>query len=485
MNNIIPAVRSYKEFGGKRRYDEKEIKYVTNESFLDETYLIEIDKDNFTVTAKTERGFFNAKKTLEFITDSDGYVPYVRVYDFPRFSYRAFMIDSCRHMQSMDELKAFIEAASKLKYNYFHWHLSDDQGYRIESEVFPLLNKVGSWRKCEGFAKTGTEPYGGFYTKEQIAEIVEFCRQRYIEVIPEIDLPGHTTSILASYPELSCTGKDIEVKTVHGIFKDILCAGNEDVYDFCFKLIDEVSQLFPCRYFHIGGDEAPKARWEKCEKCQAAIKRENLQNEEQLQGYFTKRICSYLKSKGKIPMCWNESLNSGLIEKDVIINDWMDFKHKSEDFANGGGKIIIEDFFSFYLDYPYGKTPLKKTYCFNPVLKRLNSAGRDNILGVEAPIWTEFADTFERLCYLSFPRLAAIAETGWTGEENRSYKSFLKRAKDFEKTLLSLGIKQADPKYWNPKGTNKLKDISRLYYKKLSPKTLKWLLKPEENNLED
>lgn len=484
MNNIIPVVRSFKELGGKRKFEKKDITYVTDESYLEETYTIEITQNSFTVTAKTARGFFNAEKTLEFLVDENGFVPCVKVHDFPRFSYRAFMIDSSRHMQSIDELKTFIEAASRLKFNYFHWHLSDDQGYRIESEVFPALNEVGSWRKCEGFAKDENEPYGGFYTKKQIAEIVEFCRQRYIEIVPEIDLPGHTTAMLASFPNLSCTGKNIEVKTVHGIFKDILCAGNEDVYDFCFKLLDEVTELFPCKYFHIGGDEAPKARWKKCEKCQAAIKRENLQNEEQLQGYFTKRICTYLKEKGKIPVCWNESLNSGMIEKDVVISDWFDIKHKSEEFANGGGKIIVENL-SYYLDYPYGKTPLKKTYNFNPVLNRLNENGRKNILGVEAPLWTEFIDTFDRLCYLAFPRLSAVAETGWSDEENRSYKSFLKRAKNFEKTLLTLGIKQANEQKWNPAGINKLKDMARLYYKKLTPKTIRWLMKPEEFDMED
>lgn len=482
---IIPTPVKYTYNGRKRKLSKHEISFVKNDKFLEETYEIEITENSATVTAKGEKGFFYAEKTLEFMTDESGFVPLSRVYDFPRFSYRAFMVDSSRHMQSVDELKAFIEAASKLKFNFFHWHLSDDQGYRIESEVFPKLNSVGSWRKNEGFGKGGSEPYGGYYTKAQVKEIVDFCKQRHIEVIPEIDLPGHTTSLLASYPNLTCGGREIEVKNVHGIFKDILCAGKEETYDFCFKLLEEVIELFPCEYFHIGGDEAPKARWKVCPDCQAAIKRENLENEEQLQGHFTKRICEFLKAHGKKPICWNESLKSGMIENDTVICDWLDPRHDSEKFANGGGKIIIEDFSHYYLDYPYGRTSVKKTYGFEPLLKRLGGVGRENVLGVEAPIWTEFADNFQRLSYLCFPRLAAVAESGWSKPENKNYSDFERRAVSFGKTLLKLGIEQADVSAWNPVGLSKARDFSRVYYRKLTPTVIRWLLKPEEYILED
>ena len=480
--NIIPKPQSVIEYKGSRALKKDDIIFVKDESFLSETYEIEITKEKAVVKYKTEKGKAYALNTLSQLTDEKGRVPLLKITDFPRFSYRGFMIDSARHMQTIDEIKAYIEAAAMFKFNYFHWHLCDDQGVRFECESYPLLNEVGSYRKGHGFGSENMETYGGFYTKEEIKDVIEFCKERYIEVIPEVDIPGHTVAMLASYPELSCRGEKIEVETTPGIHKDIMCAGKESTYEFCFGVLSEIMELFPCEYIHIGGDEAPKVRWNKCPHCQAKIKEQGLQDAEQLQGYFTQRMVDFVESKGKKAIVWNESLNSGMLPKNVVVGDWLDKTHKSEPFANEGGRIIIEDFFAYYLDYPYGMTPLKKTYNFNPFLKLLNENGQKNVWGVEAPIWTEFVEDFDRMSYMCFPRMMAVAESGWTMWENKDYKSFVSRAENYRARLLSLGIDMARKNKWDPLPHKKLTDLANHYKRFITREMLESLIHPEKED---
>lgn len=480
--NIIPMPVSVKEYGGKRVLKEREIEFVKDESFLPETYEILITKDKARVTFKTEKGKYYALVTIKQLTNEKGEVPLVKITDFPRFEYRGFMIDSARHMQTIDEIKAYIEAAALFKFNYFHWHLCDDQGVRFECEKYPRLNEIGSYRKGHGFGSKNEEIYGGYYTKEEIKEVIAFCKERYIEVIPEIDMPGHTVAMLASYPELSCKEKEIAVETTPGIHKDIMCAGKESTFEFCFNIIDEIAELFPCEYIHIGGDEAPKVRWNKCPHCQKRMKEENLENAEQLQGYFVLRIKDYVKKIGKKPIAWNESLNSDMLSKDVVVADWLDKNHKSEPFANDGGRIIIEDFFAYYLDYPYGMTPLKKTYTFNPYLKELNERGQKNVWGVESPIWTEFVEDFDRMSFMCFPRLMAVAETGWSKWEEKDYKSFKNRAEAYRGQLESIGIKMADKNKWDPILPKRATDLISHYKRFVTREMIDSLLHPEKDD---
>ncbi|MBQ8027901.1 MAG: beta-N-acetylhexosaminidase [Clostridia bacterium] len=481
MLNIIPKPNFIKEYSGKTKLNEEKIIFKTNNSFLDETYEIEITKERITVTAKTEKAKHYAIVTLRQLKDESGFVPCLKITDFPRFSYRAFMIDSARHMQTIDEIKTYIQAASELKFNYFHWHLCDDQGFRIESHSFPELNVVGSFRNGWGFGNKNTEKYGGFYTKEEIKDVVAFCKERFIEVIPEIDMPGHTKAILATYPELSCRGEKIEVETRPGIHEDIMCAGKEETFDFCFRLLEEVMELFPCEYFHIGGDEAPKKRWDSCPHCQKRIKEENLADSEKLQGYFVNRIVSFVESKGKKAIAWNESLNSDMLSKSVIVSDWMDKTHKCEPFANEGGKLIIEDFYHYYLDYPYGMTPLKKTYTFNPYIEGLNEKGRANVIGVETPIWTEFVEDFEKLCQMCFPRMMAVAETGWTTEENKNYRLFKKNCEAKRAYLASKGIVMTESSKWDPLAYRKAIDLINHYKRFVTKDFIKSLFIKEDD----
>ncbi len=448
--NIIPKPNFIQVFSGECWLKDNKTTYFTDEKMKDEAYIIEIRDGETVITANGEKGKYYAQLTLTQLEEA-GKTPLCKIEDEPAFPYRGFMIDSARHMQTIDEIKAYITAAASYKMNVFHWHLCDDQGFRIESEKYPELNKIGSYRKCHGFKSKVMEPYGGYYTKDEIRDVIAFCKEKFIEVIPEIDMPGHTSAIIATYPELSCRNEKIDVVTEGGIFRDILCAGKDKTLDFCYGLLDEIIELFPGEYIHIGGDEAPKARWCECADCQKRIKDEKLENEEQLQGWFTQKIIAYLREKGKKAICWNESLNSGLIGKDdSIICNWMDKKNACADFANKGGKVIAEDFYHYYLDYEYGMTPLKKTYEYNPCFDGLNSEGEKNIIGVETPIWTEYVEDFDRMSYMCFPRLIAVAESGWTRNSEKNYKDFVVRAENQREYLASLGIKQADRKCWDP-----------------------------------
>lgn len=479
--NIIPKPNKVELLPGMADISTLPREYEQNEYYPDEYYRIEIKDGKILIASKGEQGRFYAEQTLKQMAVM-GKVPNCIITDLPEFPYRGFMIDSARHMQTVDEIKKYIEAAALFKFNVFHWHLCDDQGFRIESEKYPLLNEKGSWRSCHGFGSKNMEKYGGYYTKEEIRDVINFCKERFIEVIPEIDMPGHTTALVSSYPELSCRGVEIPLETTGGIFKNIICAGKQEVYEFCYGLLDEVMELFPSDYIHIGGDEAPKARWCNCESCQKVIRQQGLKNEEELQGYFVNRIIAYLRKKGKRALCWNESLNSGLLDNSAIICDWMDRKHLSEAFANGGGKIIIEEFYHYYLDYPYGMTPLKKTYSYNPYLEKLDFTGRQNVIGVETPIWTEYVEDFDRLCYMCFPRMIAVGERGWTSPKNADYESFKKRVKNCKVLLDEIGIKMADSTEWDPDITVRISDNLDRLKTILSPESVKTFLFPNKDD---
>lgn len=471
--NIIPMPNKIFEYDGEKVFKEKDFFFEKKDGLGEEDYELLINQDGVFVSYSTDKGRFYAGKTLEQLKKKNGSLPFIRISDSPRFSRRAFMIDSARHMQSVDEIKKYIEAAALYKFNVFHWHLTDDQGWRVEIEKYPELTRVGAFRNGHGFGSKNKAVYGGYYTKDEIRDIVEFCRERYIDVIPEIDMPGHMIAAIASYPELSCGGKSIGVELNPGVHRTILCAGNEKVFDFCFDVIDEVCELFPYEYFHIGGDEAPKNRWDNCPKCKERIREEGLKNSEELQGYFVNRIIGHLKEKGKKAVVWNESLKSKMLQPGALVSDWMDKEHLCEDWANSGGKIIIEDFFHYYLDYNYGITPLKKTYSFNPMLEKLDIEGRKSVMGVETPIWTEFVENFDRLCYLCFPRMMAVAESGWTNWGRRNYRDFVRRAEANRRLLLSMGINMAPKKDWDPLPFGRIKDQLSHYTKFLTRENLR------------
>lgn len=367
-------------------------------------------------------------------------IPDVTIQDQPRFAYRGLMLDVCRHLFSLDEIKTYIDMLAMHKMNRFHWHLTDDQGWRIEIKKYPELTKIGSMRKetviGRNSGKYDGQAYGGFYTQEDIKEIVQYAADRYITVIPEIELPGHASAALASYPELGCTGGPYKVVGEWGVFDDVFCAGNDKTFEFFQNVFDEIIPLFPSEYIHVGGDECPKTAWKKCPKCQKRIKKEGLKNEHELQSYFIHRIENYLNSKGKKIIGWDEILEGGISQTATIMS-WRGTKGGIEA-AQKGNQVIMTPNTYAYLDYyqsldtknePFaigGYVPVEKVYSLEPT-EGLTPEEGNMIIGVQGNLWTEYIPNFSQVQYMVLPRMAAIAEIGWTPAKLKNYENFVGR----------------------------------------------------------
>ena len=474
MINVVPIPEKVTYKGGIVARKSNVIRLIEKSSALgDEGYIMRAEPESITLIAQTDKGIFRAEQTLKQLMEAPA-IQCMEIVDRPRFEYRGFMLDSARHMQSLDEIKKLIDAAALLKFNTMHWHLCDDQGYRIESKKFPLLNEKGSWRDGDNFGPIKSDKrYGGYYTQDEIREIVTYCKDRFIDVVPEIDLPGHTTALISSYPELSCLKKQIPVEKRQGIFEDVLCIGDENTLQFVFELLDEIILLFPYERFHIGGDEVKYNRWEACPKCSTKKQELGFENFAQLQWHFTKQIIEHLEKHGKKATVWNESLAGGKLTDEATVQMWLDPKKHSVRHANRGGKVITSDFYHYYCDYPYHMTPLKKAYKFNPVLKGIAPVMQKHVIGVEAPLWTEYVCDFEKLCYMFFPRIAAVAEVGWSKEENLDSTEFEKRFRKITPLLKSMGINPAKPEEWNPTPIQRLTGTVKFFSDKISIDILK------------
>ena len=448
--NLIPMPRSLELLGGARALPDDAPVLQTDASIEPEGYRLTVTETEAVLAFSTDAGRYYGEQTLRQLRQPDGSVPLVKIEDAPQFAWRGFMIDSSRHIQTMNEIKAFIEAAAAFKCNVFHWHFCDDPGWRMECDRYPKLHTVGAWRDGWGFNNPNPERYGGYFTKDEIRDLVDFCTARHINVVPEFDIPGHSSAVLKSYPHLSCAEEEVDVTTNAGVFSNVLCAGKEETFEFCQGVLEEIMDLFPGKYIHIGGDEVPKDHWDACPACQARIKAEGLKNSEELQGYFTKRIAAFLREHGKTPIGWNEILNAGMLPKDVVAAKWHDREHRCDPFANSGGKVIMEETSNVYLDYDYHTTPLKKTYSYNLLPDTLTEEGKKNILGIETPIWTEWVETFARMCYMCFPRLLAVAEIGWSGKGAPDYEDFKRRVEAQREMLAKLGVEMAPQADWDP-----------------------------------
>lgn len=450
-----------------------------------ESYRIIVDESGVTIESSHDKGFYYAELTLkQIMLNYRGCLPYMYVFDEPEYDYRGFMIDPCRHFFTVEEIKKMIDGAAYFKFNKFHFHLSDDQGFRVEINSYPLLTSVASVRPSSDFGRGENDKteYAHFYTKEELKDIVEYCKERYIDVIPEFDIPGHTTAVLAAYPELSCTGEKIEPKTTAGIFKDILCAGNPETYKMIYSVIDELLEIFPGRYFHIGGDEAPKTRWYNCPKCKEKAEELGLGNMEQLQGYMVNEVAAYLKKKGRKGICWNEAIRGGNVDKDnVTVALWMDRTKSSVEWANGGNPVIAENFTPYYADYPYAMHSLKDVFKFNPrKIRGLSSLGAASVIGVESPVWTEYIKDFSKLSYMCFPRWLAVAETGWNGDEKVPYSQFLKNAEFYCDILKGMGHNPAPKSDWDNLPHNRLTKTAGFFKNSLTKEAVKQFLHIEE-----
>lgn len=410
--------------------------FRTDASLPAEGYVLEVSPEKIVLSSFDENGAFYGLQTLfQLAREGNGSVPCGRYEDAPRFRYRGFMIDSGRHFFPVEAVKKMIDQCAMLKLNVLHWHLSEDQGFRIESRKFPKLNEIASWRTEEDGSR-----YGGYYTQEEIKDVVAYAAQRYMDVIPEIDLPGHTTAMVAAYPELSCSGEPAEVECHWGIFPRILCAGNEKVYDFLFELLDEICPLFPSAWFHIGGDEAPKDEWKKCPRCQAAIQENGLQDEEALQAHFTARLVEYLNGKGKTVIGWNEILASGTLGLGAAAQYWTNSgaEYSAREIPKGR-QFLFSNSNSLYLDYDPSLITLEGVYAYEPHIPGGEDIKPEQILGLEAPLWSERIETPERLEYMAFPRLAALAENAWAPEKD--YPDFLSRLKEYQAVWQEQGVR--------------------------------------------
>ncbi|HEY0661727.1 MAG TPA: family 20 glycosylhydrolase [Lysobacter sp.] len=387
----------------------------------EEAYRLKVTPSRITLEASHHRGLFWAVQTLRQLLpvpsrDVSISIPAMRIADAPRFAYRGHMLDVGRHFMPVDFIKKQIDLLSYYKLNTFRWHLTEDQGWRIEIRKYPKLTEVGAWR-----TEADGSRYGGYYTQAQIRELVEYARLRNIMVIPEIEMPGHASAALAAYPELSCRKQPIDVPTSWGVFKDVYCVGDEFTFEFIEDVIDEVVELFPAPYLHIGGDEVPKERWRESASSQRRMRDEGLKDEHELQSYFVRRIQRYLAGKGKTLIGWDEILEGGA-DRDAIVEVWRGEAEGAKALANGNRVIYAAP---FYLDWALDSLTLEEVYRTEVLAPTFVSRG-DQVLGAEAPLWTERI-TPRNAESMLYPRLLAFAETTWSAADARDYADFRAR----------------------------------------------------------
>lgn len=413
----------------------------------EEAYTININNKNIKISGFTSTGVFYGIQTLRKslpicnATNNPIVLPAAEIKDAPRFKYRGMMLDCSRHFFSIDFIKKFIDLIALHNMNTFHWHLNDDQGWRIEIKKYPKLVEIGSVRTGTVMGRNSdvddSIKYGGYYTQDQCREIVEYARQRHITVIPEIDMPGHMKAVLASYPNLGCTGGPYKVGHNWGVYYDVLCIGNEDTFKFVEGVLDEVIDIFPSKYIHIGGDETPTKRWNECSKCKKIMQKEGLPINK-LQAYFTNRIEKYLNSKGRSIIGWDEILD-GDINKSATIMSWRGIE-PGEKGAKMGHDVIMSPTSHCYFDYAQTKEqysePLtqvhsldvEQVYSLDPAPKTMSEESKKHILGVQANLWTEYISNPNLATYMLLPRMAALSEVQWTSPEQKDFKQFKIRA---------------------------------------------------------
>ena len=402
-----------------------------------EYYNLEINKNFILIKGSDREGLIHGVYSLIQLIPrssgvSDSKLACVKINDYPKFKWRGLLLDCCRHFMSIDFVKRYIDLLAYHKMNVLHWHLTEDQGWRIEIDKYPKLTDVGAWRK----EKDGSI-YGGFYTKEQIKEVVNYAYKRGVNIVPEIELPGHCVAALAAYPEYSCTGGPFEVEKDWGVFKDIYCAGNDSTFVFLENILDEIIELFPSKYIHIGGDETPKYRWKNCKRCNKRIKDENLENTHELQSYFIQRIEDYISSKGKKLIGWDEILEGGLAN-DATVQSWRGFEAALEAVKTGHDAIVSPTSHA-YFDYDLDLIDLEKVYNFDPIPAGVPSDKEKHIIGGECNMWTERAPQIT-IDSKVFPRLLAMSEVLWDYPIIRDYNLFYERVQAHYKRLDVLGV---------------------------------------------
>lgn len=437
----------------------------------EEGYRLEINNHYIQINANTTAGLFYGFQTLFQLAPSDIAenkqdkitFPAITVVDYPRFEWRGSHRDVCRHFFDVDHIKKHLDLMALYKLNKFHWHLTDDHGWRLEIDQYPKLTQVGAWsvdrtdvpwREGEPPREGEIATYGGFYTKEEVREVIAYAAQRHIDVIPEIEIPGHSCAILAAYPEFACD--DYPYHVAIGPYwppKAILCGGNDEIITFLCKVLDEVAALFPYEYIHIGGDEALKGNWEKCPKCQKKIKEMNLQNEEELQGWLIREVEEHLAKKDKKIIGWDEILEGG-VSQNATVMSWRGIEGGIEAARHGNFAIMTPTshcYFDYYQADPETEPdaiccyiPIEKVYTFDPVPSELSAEEAKFIKGGQCNLWAEFIYTPEHAQYMLLPRLCALAECVWTPVERKEWSSFEQKLAGQKNRLKTLGYNYCD-----------------------------------------
>ncbi|MCY4018984.1 MAG: beta-N-acetylhexosaminidase [Chloroflexi bacterium] len=430
-----------------------------------EAYRLTVSSDKAVLSASAPAGFRHGFQTLrqllppqilgeERADGIDWRIPALSISDAPAFGWRGLHMDVGRHMFPLPFIKKFIDLLAFYKFNTFHWHLTEDQGWRIEIKKYPRLTEIGAFREETCLPRNRRKfdglPYGGFYTQEQIREVVAYAGERGITVVPEIELPGHSLAALTAYPELGCVGKDYQVRTSWGIADDIYCAGNDDVFTFLKNVFSEVLELFPSEFIHVGGDEAPKKRWKRCPACQARIKAQGLKDEDELQSWFVRQFDNWLGERGRRLIGWDEILEGGLAPNATVMS-WRGSDGGIEA-ANAGHDVVMTPTTYCYLDYYQVEDfaseppalraylPLSKVYEFVVVPEEIADDKTGHILGGQGNIWTEYIPTSDHLEYMAYPRAIALAEVLWNHPQGRDYGAFLTRLKRHLPCLDALGV---------------------------------------------
>jgi len=464
-----------------------DIQFKLDESLKPEAYILMVSKEGITIKASTDQGAFYAVQTLrqlmpvglenDTFSENEIAIQALIVKDEPQFSYRGIHLDVARHMFSIDFIKKYIDALALLKMNTFHWHLTDDQGWRIEIKKYPKLQEVSAYRDETLVGHYSDQPhqfdgnrYGGYYTQEEVKDVVQYAKARFVTVIPEIEMPGHAQAAIAAYPELGCTDEPIEVAKKWGVFEEIYCP-NQKTFAFLEDVLDEVLELFPSKYIHIGGDEAPKTRWKNCVHCQGLIKKEGLKDEHHLQSYFITKMEMYLNSKGRQIIGWDEILEGGLAPNATVMS-WRGTSGAVEA-AKSGHNVVMTPTSHCYFDYYQsenedeplaigGFLPLEKVYGFNPIPEELTIEESKYVLGAQGNIWTEYIPTEKHLEYMAFPRMLALSEVVWSQPEYKNYKDFVSRLENFHLRLDALDINYANHLYEIEGGL--ISDEGKSYY---------------------
>ena len=406
-----------------------------------EAYGMIVSADSILIKGVTPAGLMRGIQTLRQLTPvkviegtaSAWEIPAVTIMDEPQFAHRGMLLDVCRHFFEKRVVLKYIDALAYYKMNVLHFHLTEDQGWRLPVDKYPLLNEISSWRTEQDGSR-----YGGYYTKEDLKEIVAYAAERHITVIPEIELPGHSQAALAAYPQFSCEGGDIQVANDWGVFKEIYCAGNDSTFLFLEDVLRETMEIFPSKYIHIGGDEAPKFRWEHCDKCQRRITEEGLEDEHELQSYFIQRIERFLNENGRQLIGWDEILEGGL-SPNATVQSWRGMKGGKEAAEEGHG-VIMSPTSHCYLDYGLSSIDLERIYTFNPIPEDLEKVHHKHILGGECNMWTEHVPDESNLDSKVFPRMIGLSEVLWSYPEERDFEPFYQRLQSHYPILEQMGI---------------------------------------------